>query len=139
MLISRPAGPNHDPGRVPHRQCVRQPHSIQLLGTCPTLLSSLLSPARPTATVQVWPSFWTQRVNRTWPYGGEIDIIETVNLMPSNQYALHTGNSACIASASATQSGAIVNANCSTPPGSSSAGCTIVSAVALRDECALCG
>ncbi|OSX57915.1 glycoside hydrolase family 16 protein, partial [Postia placenta MAD-698-R-SB12] len=73
----------------------------------------------------VWPSFWTQRVNRTWPYGGEIDIIETVNLMPSNQYALHTGNSACIASASATQSGAIVNANCSTPPGSSSAGCTI--------------
>lgn len=36
----------------------------------------------------VWPSIWT--LGPDWPDGGEIDIIEGINQMPSNQYAMHT-------------------------------------------------
>jgi len=36
----------------------------------------------------VWPSIWT--LGPSWPDGGEIDIIEGINQMPNNQYAMHT-------------------------------------------------
>ncbi|KAI0354210.1 hypothetical protein OH77DRAFT_1405538 [Trametes cingulata] len=65
----------------------------------------------------VWPSFWTKGEN--WPIGGEIDIIEAVNLMTYNQMALHTQNG-CTQPASVAQTGTTGNTNCSTD-----AGCTV--------------
>lgn len=29
----------------------------------------------------LWPAWWTSNDN-VWPYGGEIDVIETINNMP---------------------------------------------------------
>ncbi|KIJ15318.1 glycoside hydrolase family 16 protein [Paxillus involutus ATCC 200175] len=36
----------------------------------------------------VWPAFWSYGPN--WPYDGEIDIIEAINMMTYNQMAIHT-------------------------------------------------
>jgi hypothetical protein len=37
-----------------------------------------------------WPAWWTLSQAGPWPQGGEIDIIEGVNLNPANLASLHT-------------------------------------------------
>lgn len=64
----------------------------------------------------IWPGFWTKAAQ--WPEGGEIDIVEGVNGMTSNQMALHS-TGGCSATSSANASGTIGPTNCS-----AAAGCT---------------
>ncbi|KAI0777300.1 concanavalin A-like lectin/glucanase domain-containing protein [Trametes elegans] len=65
----------------------------------------------------VWPAFWTK--GPVWPDDGEIDILEAVNLMTTNQMAIHT-NPGCSTSNAIQQSGQIGAADCA-----SNSGCTV--------------
>ncbi|KAI0331370.1 hypothetical protein GY45DRAFT_1322414 [Cubamyces sp. BRFM 1775] len=58
----------------------------------------------------VWPGFWTKGPN--WPAGGEIDIVESVNLMGNNQMALHTP-AGCTQASDVTQLGKTIGSDCS--------------------------
>ncbi|KAH9040528.1 glycoside hydrolase family 16 protein [Lactarius hengduanensis] len=62
----------------------------------------------------VWPAFWTK--GPTWPDNGEIDIIEGVNLMGANQYALHT-LPGCSQPPGVVQTGVSGATDCSQPSG----------------------
>ncbi|KAK6954517.1 hypothetical protein Daesc_004484 [Daldinia eschscholtzii] len=44
---------------------------------------------QPASQCGTWPAFWT--VGQDWPFNGEIDIIEGVNLDTNSTYTLHTG------------------------------------------------
>ncbi|ORX35900.1 concanavalin A-like lectin/glucanase domain-containing protein [Kockovaella imperatae] len=60
----------------------------------------------------VWPAVWTQGPD--WPEHGEIDIMEGINQQTTNQVALHTAGSGCLASSSSSLSGGTLTYdNCS--------------------------
>ncbi|KAK2467306.1 hypothetical protein APHAL10511_000541 [Amanita phalloides] len=63
----------------------------------------------------LWPAFWTIG-SGTWPNGGEIDIIEAINLMGFNQYAVHTGPG-CTIDTRHSHTGRVTGINCATPSG----------------------
>ncbi|WVQ92796.1 hypothetical protein IAS59_006612 [Cryptococcus gattii] len=76
-------------------------------------------------TTNVWPAFWTQ--GPSWPAGGEIDIIEGINLQPTNMIALHTsGNTSCTIPTTFTPSfsGRVSYPNCDNSQNFGS-GCTV--------------
>ncbi|KAI1924722.1 hypothetical protein LOZ64_000599 [Ophidiomyces ophidiicola] len=56
-----------------------------------------------------WPAFWMLGPN--WPYGGEIDIYEGVNLEVQNSVTLHTGPN-CTISQNITSTGRVRTTNC---------------------------
>ncbi|KAJ6609856.1 concanavalin A-like lectin/glucanase domain-containing protein [Mycena sp. CBHHK59/15] len=58
-----------------------------------------------------WPAWWTVSKTGPWPHGGEIDIIEGVNLNPSNLASLHTTPN-CNMAQTRTQSGEPVSTIC---------------------------
>lgn len=58
-----------------------------------------------------WPAFWTLSQKGPWPNGGEIDIIEGVNLQSKNIATLHTASS-CTMPSARFQSGTTVSTNC---------------------------
>ncbi|KAJ3848997.1 glycoside hydrolase family 16 protein [Lentinula lateritia] len=64
----------------------------------------------------VWPSFWMLGTDLLWPLAGEIDIIEAINNLGSNQYALHT-TPGCYLAANSVQTGNTIETDCSTGQG----------------------
>ncbi|KAF8224949.1 hypothetical protein L208DRAFT_1454463 [Tricholoma matsutake] len=58
-----------------------------------------------------WPAFWTLSAAGPWPNGGEIDIIEGVNLNTQNLASLHT-SSDCAMPSSPQQCGTQVSSDC---------------------------
>ncbi|KIY44374.1 glycoside hydrolase family 16 protein [Fistulina hepatica ATCC 64428] len=60
-----------------------------------------------------WPAFWTVTKGQ-WPAGGEIDIIEGVNLATHNVATLHTAPKCDMNTANRTQRGRAVSTDCDT-------------------------
>ncbi|PRP78600.1 endo-1,3(4)-beta-glucanase [Planoprotostelium fungivorum] len=87
----------------------------------------LVLPHMPGAACGVWPAFWSNGPG-TWPYGGEIDVLEGVNKLGTNQYTLHTGPN-CQMPASRNMTGKWVQSNnCDntmTASGGGGAGCAV--------------
>ena len=75
-----------------------------------------------------WPAFWTLG-DGTWPYHGEIDILEGANDQATQLSALHTAGTCSIGgtSASAFESGTIQATNCTydVATGANGAGCGV--------------
>jgi len=70
-----------------------------------------------------WPAVWL--VGPNWPNGGEVDIIEGVNLNQNNQMTLHTSSGCSMSGASISQSGTSLQTNCDASVNSNS-GCGVL-------------
>ncbi|KAJ9302065.1 CAZyme family GH16 [Paecilomyces variotii] len=73
----------------------------------------------PGSACGIWPAFWS--VGSNWPAGGEIDIIEGVNMATQNEMVLHTQGDCKITNTVMT--GTLTADQCSVADGTS--GCTI--------------
>lgn len=73
-----------------------------------------------------WPAFWTLG-DGTWPYHGEIDILEGANNMNTALSSLHTGSQCSITASAQTEVGNLQSTNCTydTATGANSAGCGV--------------
>ncbi|CAB57923.1 putative glycosidase C21B10.07 [Schizosaccharomyces pombe] len=71
-----------------------------------------------------WPAFWT--LGDDWPNGGEIDIVEGVNVGTSNQVTLHTGDGCEMEDIKRVMTGTALQTNCWVDaPNSYNAGCGV--------------
>ena len=72
-----------------------------------------------------WPAFWL--VGPNWPAGGEVDILEGVNLQASNQMTVHTNAGCTISNTGMT--GTVNTTNCDTNAQGQkkNAGCGVIS------------
>ncbi|ESZ91567.1 putative endo-1,3(4)-beta-glucanase [Sclerotinia borealis F-4128] len=70
----------------------------------------------------VWPAFWL--VGPNWPYTGEIDIIEGVNLAGTNSITLHTGPGCSINTAGSQPGIVLSDSNCNANSGYNGCGVT---------------
>jgi len=72
-----------------------------------------------------WPAFWM--VGPNWPAGGEIDILEGVNLNGNNQMTLHT-NPGCTHDPNAGETGSLGSvSDCNSANGANgNAGCSVI-------------
>ncbi|EPT04508.1 hypothetical protein FOMPIDRAFT_131833 [Fomitopsis schrenkii] len=59
-----------------------------------------------------WPAFWSLSQTGPWPDGGEIDIIEGVNLQTGNLMSLHTSANCTMPSTARTMSGSATSTIC---------------------------
>jgi len=58
-----------------------------------------------------WPAFWT--VGTNWPLDGEIDIVEGVNMLNTNQMTLHTGPGCTVKNPMSNQAvGNVIHSDC---------------------------
>ncbi|KAI0061008.1 hypothetical protein BV25DRAFT_1806255, partial [Artomyces pyxidatus] len=72
----------------------------------------------------IWPAWWS--VGPDWPNGGEIDIVENINLATNNQYTLHSGSgSSCTLAQPVHATGRVLGTQCMSAP-DANAGCAIV-------------
>lgn len=66
----------------------------------------------PASVCGTWPAFWTFGQSATWPVGGEIDIIEYVNLHSTNLMTLHTSDGCSITGDSSLMTGTLESNDC---------------------------
>lgn len=73
------------------------------------------------AACGAWPAWWS--VGPNWPHGGEIDVIEGVDVKGSNRMTLHTGDSCTIDRAQ--QTGKAAGTECKSSNGDNN-GCGVI-------------
>lgn len=77
----------------------------------------------------VWPAFWMLSASKTWPEGGEIDILEGVNEAWGNAVTLHTSVGCVVEDRAGAGefAGTMVTRNCDVdaPDQGKNAGCSI--------------